>query len=150
MGQERYWPPFCRVLGRPDLIDDPKYNSVDVRYENREELVRVLEEVFASRTRGEWETTLRGNSELIWERVQRNLDLPNDPQVMANSYIVEYDHPVIGPSNWIQTPVTYSKTPLSMRKTAPALGENTEEILTDLLGYTWDDVVALKDKRAIL
>ena len=150
MGQERYWPPFCRAIDRPDLIDDPRFHSSDSRYEKREELTRLLDEVFASRTILEWETALRGNSEIIWERVQRNLDLPKDPQVMANSYIVEFDHPVIGPSHWLQTPVTYSKTPLSTRKMAPALGENTEEILIDLLGYTWEDVVAFKDKKAIL
>ena len=69
---------------------------------------------------------------------------------MANGYIVEYDHPVIGPSHWLQTPVTYSKTPLSTRKMAPALGENTEESLTGLLGYTWDDIATLKDKNVIL
>ncbi|MCH7626490.1 MAG: CoA transferase [Chloroflexi bacterium] len=150
MGQERYWPPFCRAIDRPDLIDDPRFHSSDSRYEKREELTRLLDEVFASRTILEWETALRGNSEIIWERVQRNLDLPKDPQVTANSYIVEFDHPVIGPSHWLQTPVTYSKTPLSTRKMAPALGENTEEILIDLLGYTWEDVVAFKDKKAIL
>ena len=150
MGQERYWPPFCRAIDRLDLIDAPRFDTADARYENREELARMLDEVFASRTRDEWETILRGNSEIIWERVQRNLDLPNDPQIKANNYIVEFDHPVIGPSNWLQTPVTYSKTPLSTRKMAPALGENTEEILIDLLGYTWEDVVALKDNHAIL
>ena len=150
MGQERYWPPFCHALDRPDLIDDPRFADADTRFENREELVRVLDEVFASRTLDEWGENLRGNREIIWERVQRTLDLPSDPQVAANNYIVEYDHPVIGRSNWLQTPITYGKTPLSTRKMAPALGENTEEILTDLLGYTWDDIVALKDKKAIL
>ena len=69
---------------------------------------------------------------------------------MANEYIVNYNHPVIGSSNWLQTPVTYSKTPLSTKKMAPALGENTEEILIALLGYTWDEIVALKDKNVIL
>ena len=110
----------------------------------------MLDLVFASKTIEEWQLTLHGNSEIIWERVQRNLDLPNDPQVKANDYIVQFDHPLIGPSNWLQTPVTYSKTPLSTRKMAPALGENTEDILTNLLGYTWDEVVILKDKKAIL
>ena len=71
-------------------------------------------------------------------------------QVVANDYIVQYDHPAIGLSNWLQTPVNYSKTPLSTRKMAPSLGENTEETLADLLGYTWDDILALKDKNVIL
>ena len=150
MGQERYWLPFCSVVSRPDLIDDSRFNTMESRYENRRELVELLDAHFLTRTSAEWEESLRGNSDIIWERVQRNLDLPSDPQVVANDYIVQYDHPAIGISNWLQTPVNYSKTPLSTRKMAPALGENTEETLVDLLGYTWDDIVALKDKNVIL
>ena len=150
MGQERYWLPFCSVVGRPDLIDDSRFNTMERRYENRRELVALLDAHFLTRTSAEWEESLRGTSDIIWERVQRNLDLPSDPQVVANDYIVQYNHPAIGLSNWLQTPVNYSKTPLSTRKMAPALGENTEETLVDLLGYTWDDIVALKDKNVIL
>ena len=150
MGQERYWLPFCSVVGRPDLIDDSRFNTMERRYENRRELVELLDAHFLTRTSAEWEESLRGNSDIIWERVQRNLDLPSDPQVVANDYIVQYDHPAIGLSNWLQTPVNYSNTPLSTRKMAPTLGENTEETLVDLLGYTWDDIVALKDKNVIL
>ena len=150
MGQERYWLPFCSVVGRPDLIDDSRFNTMERRYENRRELVELLDAHFLTRTSAEWEESLRRNSDIIWEWVQRNLDLPSDPQVVANDYIVQYNHPAIGLSNWLQTPVNYSKTPLSTRKMAPALGENTEETLVDLLGYTWDDIVALKDKNVIL
>jgi crotonobetainyl-CoA:carnitine CoA-transferase CaiB-like acyl-CoA transferase len=150
MGQERYWPPFCDVVGRPDLIADSRFNTVELRYENRRELVELLDAHFLTRTSAQWEESLRGNDDIIWERVQRNLDLPSDPQVVANDYIVRFDHPAIGPSNWLQTPVNYSKTPLSTRKMAPTLGENTEETLVDLLGYTWDDIVVLKDKNVIL
>ena len=150
MGQERYWLPFCSVVGRPDLIDDSRFNTMESRYENRRELVELLDAHFLTRTSAEWEESLRGNSDIIWERVQRNLDLPSDPQVVANDYIVQYNHPAIGLSNWLQTPVNYSNTPLSTMKMAPALGENTEETLVDLLGYTWDDIVALKDKNVIL
>lgn len=46
--------------------------------------------------------------------------------------------------------MSYSETPLYTRKMAPALGENTEQILIDLLGYTWDDIAAMRDEGAIL
>ena len=150
MGQDRYWAPFCRALGRMDLVEDSRFSTMEARYENRVELVELLDEVFASKSSEEWVRILTGNDEVIWERVQRTLDLPSDPQVVANSYVVDFDHPVLGPTKWTQTPVTYSKTPLSTRKMAPAHGENTEEILIDLLGYTWDDLVALKDRGVIL
>ncbi len=51
---------------------------------------------------------------------------------------------------WPLMPLICSKSPVSNRKAAPALGENTEEILTEMLGYSWDDVVALKNEGVIL
>ena len=91
-----------------------------------------------------------GNEEIIWERVQDVFDLPNDPQVKANNYIVDYVHPIAGPTKWLQTPLGYSKTPLSTRKMAPVHGENTEEILIETLGYTWDDIATMQSEGVIL
>ena len=68
---------------------------------------------------------------------------------MANDYIVEFDQPVIGPSHLAQTPVAYSRTPLSTRKKASAHGENTEEILIERLDFNWNDIVSLKCKGVI-
>ncbi len=64
--------------------------------------------------------------------------------------VVEFDHPSIGKSMWPLTPLAYSETTVSNRKAAPTLGENTEEILTEMLGYSWDDVVELKNAGVIL
>ena len=151
MGQgDRYWPTFCKAINRLDLIDNPKFSNMTVRFDNRVELIEILDSVFVTLPRLEWERRLKESGDLIWERVQRTLDLPNDPQVIANEYVVDFDHPVIGSSKWLQTPVTYSKTPLSTRKMAPAHGEDTEEILINLLGYDWDEILSLKMEGAIL
>ena len=78
------------------------------------------------------------------------VDLPNDLQVIANNYIVDFDHPIAGPTKWLQTPLGYSKTPISTRKMAPVHGENTEEILVETLGYSWDDIATLQSEGVIL
>ena len=88
--------------------------------------------------------------DLIWERVQSIMDLPKDPQVVENNYLVEFDHPTLGRTMWHQTPLAFNKTPISTRKMAPMHGEDTENILIDLLDYTWDDIVELKDGGVIL
>ena len=100
--------------------------------------------------RDEWERRLSEAGDLIYEKVQRTLDLRNDPQVVENNYVIDYDHPVLGPSKWLQTPVAYSKNPVSTRKMAPAHGEDTESVLIDLLDYTWDDIASLQEERVIL
>ena len=50
----------------------------------------------------------------------------------------------------IMPPWQFSKTPLTTRKTAPELGQHTEEVLTETLGYSWDDITAFKEKGVIL
>ena len=151
MGQsDRYWPIFCKGLNRLELLEDDRYNSMDARYENRAELIALLDEIFKTRTRVEWEKRMLEAGDLIFERVQRTLDLASDPQVIENEYIVDFDHAALGKTKWLQTPVTFSKTPVSTRKMAPAQGENTEELLIELLDYSWDDIAELQGQGVIL
>ena len=147
---DRYWPPFCEAIGHRELIDDPRFNGMELRSENRVELVRLLDGIFESKPRDEWEGMFAGNGEIIWTRVQDVFDLPDDPQVIANNYIVDYDHPVLGLSKWIRTPVGYSSTPISDVKAAPAHGANTEEILIESLGCSWEDISKLQEEGVIL
>ena len=151
MGQgDRYWPTFCKAIDREDLVDDPRFNSMRARREHLETLIAMLDAIFASRPRSEWETRLREAGDLIWERVQTVLDLPHDPQVIANQYLVEFNHPVLGPTMWHQTPVTYSETPVSTRKMAPLHGEDTEDVLRNLLRYDPVHIAALRDAKVIV
>ena len=147
---DRYWPDFCNAMERPDLIEDERYNNMDARANNREELVNLLDDVFITRPREEWGKKMDAQGGIIWERVQDIWDLPNDPQVIENNYLIDFDHPVLGPTKWLQTPVTYSETPVSTRKMAPEHGEDTEEILLDVLGYSWEDISSLQEEGAIL
>ncbi len=147
---DRYWPTFCKALEREDLITNNRFNSMSARRENREELIAILDDIFIGRTRADWENRLDAAGDLIWERVQSILDLPDDPQVTQNSYLIDFEHSTLGQTKWHQTPIAYSETPVSTRKLAPAHGENTEQILIDLLGYTWDDISALKEQGVIL
>jgi crotonobetainyl-CoA:carnitine CoA-transferase CaiB-like acyl-CoA transferase len=69
--------------------------------------------------------------------------------VVANEYIVDYDHPEIGKTKVVGVPVILSKTPGNPLGRAPELGENTEMILTELLGYSWEDVAKLREGGVI-
>ena len=76
MGQsDRYWPTFCKGLNRLELLEDDRYNSMDARYENRAELIALLDGIFKTRTRDEWEKRMLEAGDLIFERVQHTLDL---------------------------------------------------------------------------
>jgi crotonobetainyl-CoA:carnitine CoA-transferase CaiB-like acyl-CoA transferase len=151
MGQsDRYWPTFCAAIDRADLVTNSRFNSMAARRQNVEELVALLDAVFATRTRDAWEQLLTNAGDLIWERVQTVLDLPHDPQVIANKYLTEFEHPVLGRTTWHQTPVSYSQTPVSTRKMAPQHGEDTQDILHNLLGYSPEDITALQEAKVIV
>ena len=145
---DRYWPSFARALGLDELIEDPRFRDTPARGKNRVELIRILDERFAQRTYAEWESVLREARDLIFAPVQRLSELVDDPQVRANGYIADVDHPLLGPIKLADHPVRYSETPHSIRSVAPELGEHTEEILLEL-GYDWADITRFQDRRAI-
>jgi crotonobetainyl-CoA:carnitine CoA-transferase CaiB-like acyl-CoA transferase len=146
---DRYWKDFCVALGISELIDDPRFDSMKTRGKNHRELVAILDKVFATKPRAEWMKILKEGGDFIYTIVNTISDLPDDPQVIANNYIVDYDHQGFGKTKLVGVPVILSETPGNPRGRAPELGESTEMILTEKLGYSWDDVAKLRDEGAI-
>ena len=147
---DRHWEPLASVLGIPELIDDPRFATMADRAGNAGELVEVLDTIFATKTFEEWDRTFREGGDFIYARVQSIEELEEDPQVIANDYITTVDHPVVGPVKMCNHPVIYSDTPAGIWQEAPELGQHTEEILIDELGYDWDGIQALREAGAIL
>jgi len=146
---DRYWQDFCRTVGIPELVNDERFHDMRARTSNHRVLVAVLDRVFAARPRAEWMKILKEGGDFIYTIVNNIADLPEDPQVVANGYVVDYEHPVIGQTRLVGVPVILEKTPGNPRGRAPELGEHTETILTELLGYSWDDIAKLQEAGVI-
>jgi crotonobetainyl-CoA:carnitine CoA-transferase CaiB-like acyl-CoA transferase len=147
---DRYWAHFARALGRPELATDPRFAELRARAQNAEACVAILDEAFASRPRADWLAILHESAgDFIFTVVNSVDDLVDDPQVRANDYVVDFDHPSFGKTAMIGMPVGLSETPGGIRTAAPELGQHTEELLTELLGYSWDEVGALRAAGAI-
>jgi crotonobetainyl-CoA:carnitine CoA-transferase CaiB-like acyl-CoA transferase len=147
---DRYWADFARIIGRPDLVDDSRFDTMAHRSENSEVCVAMLDEIFASRTRDEWLERIRSDgADLIYTIVNSVDDLPSDPQVRANGYVTEVEHPQHGAIEMVGLPVTLSETPGSIRRVAPELGQHTEEVLLDVLDWDWERIGALREKKVI-
>jgi crotonobetainyl-CoA:carnitine CoA-transferase CaiB-like acyl-CoA transferase len=149
MIQDRYWKDFCNAVGIQELIDDPRFNNMRARGKNRRELIEILDKVFATKPRDEWMHILKHGGDFIYTVVNSINDLPTDPQVLANEYVVDYEHPELGKMQVVGVPVILSQTPGNPRGRAPELGENTEMILTEMLGYSWDDVAKFREAGII-
>ena len=147
--QDRHWGNFCQAIGRAEMENNPLFETADKRRENRGEMISIMDKIFATRTCDEWISVLQEFPDFIYERVNSVSDLPDDPQVVANDYIVDFSHPTIGDIKMINVPVTFSETPGGIRTAAPECGQDTEEVLTEICGYSWDDIAALRDAEVI-
>jgi len=145
----RYWKDFCTAVGIPELINDSRFTDVKSLGKNHKELVAILDKVFATKPRDEWMKILKKGGDFIYTVVNKISDLPEDPQVTANEYVVDYDHPSIGKTKVVGVPIILSETPGNPRGRAPEFGEHTEMILTELLGYSWEEVGKLRDDEVI-
>ncbi len=147
---QRYWTQFCKVMDLEHLEKDPKFCGEWERRDNNIELIGIFDKAFLARTRDEWADLFQeqGKQFVAWERVQTIPDLLTDPQVIANDYIMDYDHPVLGKIKTQPFPLTFSDASVGPRNPAPEFGQHTEEVLLDI-GYTWDDIAALADKEVI-
>lgn len=141
------WPDFCRAIERPEWENDPRFNNVEVRVQNCKELIRMLDDIFASKTMEDWERRFKENN-CIYSRIQSPTEVVADPQAIANNFFTEIDHPIAGKMRLVTTPVTFKQNPASARTPAPGVGQHNEEILLDL-GYSWEDIVRLKDEGVI-
>ncbi|MCH8870805.1 MAG: CoA transferase [Chloroflexi bacterium] len=146
---DRYWADFARALGIEELIHDAKFHDMDARGENRGELIAILDRKFAEKTYHQWAEILERSGDFIFSPVQRLSELEDDPQVIANGYIADVDHPTLGPIKLADHPLRYSETPHSIRTVAPELGQHTEEILLEM-GFDWEGIAGLQEKGVIL
>ena len=146
---DRYWPPFAAAMGIPELIDDPRFDSLTARTENGHELVQILDKRFATKSYEEWDSVFREAGDFIYAKVQSLSELEHDPQVIANHYISTVPHPTLGEAKMCSHPVIYSETPAGIWREAPELGQHTEEVLLEV-GYDWGDIEKLRDSGAIL
>ena len=144
---DRFWPDLCRRIGRPDLIEDPRFADGMSRFQNRTECVAELDAVFGSRTLAEWKAAL-AEAEGVWAPVQTAAELHDDPQVVANGYVtqVKRDDGVTFPL--VANPVQFDGGEVVLHP-APEHGQHTEEILLEL-GCSWDEIAGHKQSGAIL
>jgi crotonobetainyl-CoA:carnitine CoA-transferase CaiB-like acyl-CoA transferase len=142
INREKFWAPLCRELGIPEIADDPRFSTTEAREENCVELIEIFDRVFAQITYEEWDKIVHEN-DFIATKVNELTDLAADEQILANEYIKEQEHPVLGPWKWVTTPLRYTKTPVSIRTPAPEIGEHTDEVLQEYLGYTAEEIAQL-------
>src|SRR5208283_95224 len=144
---EQRWPSFCRIVGIQHLEKDPEYSDNVIRNFHGDKIQRVLDEIFPTKTTGEWLSELTGADILATEVIDYREMLKSE-QARVNGYLLELDHPVAGKVLVSGAPVTINGEVAAAAEPAPELGQHTEEVLLEL-GYTWNEIGALRDTGAV-
>ena len=135
IGNQNQFVRFCELVGRPDLVKDPRFADNPARVDHRDELITILNEIFPTRGSRDWIDTLE-KAGVPCGPINTIADVFADPQVKARGMRLELQHPVLGAVPSVASPINYSKTKISYDRAAPMLGEHTDEVLRDLLGVT--------------
>jgi crotonobetainyl-CoA:carnitine CoA-transferase CaiB-like acyl-CoA transferase len=124
------WTAFCRATGLQRLEADPAWRDGATRHERAGELASIIEAVTATRTTGDWVTTLT-EAGVPCGRINDLATVFADDHLAARGLFVDLPHPLLGSVRAIGSPLHLSETPPVMRRAAPLLGEHTREVLTE-------------------
>lgn len=144
------WPDFCKAVGIEGLEKDPKFENTEKRAKHCEELIEILDRVFATKPRDEWVAIIGKFHRIMFSPILEGVEVATDPQATENQYVVEYDFPALGGNTkTVGCAVNFRKTPAGIQGPAPEFGQHTEEVLLDLGGYSWDELNQLKEEEVI-
>jgi formyl-CoA transferase len=139
---ERWWPAFSELVGIDR--DDPRFNTHEKRCDdNRLEMMQVLEDKFRQQPANHWRDGF--NERQLSADVIEDFAFPaSDAQATRNRYVLELDHPHLGAIKTLGFPIFMSDSTAELRSMAPCVGQHTGAVLHETLGYSADEIDAMK------
>ena len=125
LNEDRQWPTLARCLAREDLISDPRFATRADRHARSLELIKIFDEIFATRPLAEWRKLLDGNG-LVFGVVGILDDIPTDRQMLDNEVLVPFENDTM---LTINSPIWVSGASKVPPRKAPGIGEHSDEIL---------------------
>jgi formyl-CoA transferase len=133
VGNDRQFESLCNFIDKPELSSDPRFAKNSARVQNREEMIPLLKPVFETKTVHEWLSLI--GDEFPCGPINNLNQVFSMPQVEAREMLIHMKHPTIGDLPLVGSPLKFSDTPVEYRLPPPRLGEHTEQVLKELLGY---------------
>jgi formyl-CoA transferase len=131
---DKLWPPFARAVGRPDLVEDPRFAEPGPRRAHAQELIAILDKTFASEDAAHWKARLEAH-DIPFAILPTYAEVARDPQMRANGMLVDFEHPRFGRLETVDSPISVAGVPKAPPRAAPDLGQHTRQVLADI-GYT--------------
>jgi benzylsuccinate CoA-transferase BbsF subunit len=143
------WGRLARVLGRPELITDPKFADLAARKSNEDELDVIITQWTSGRSAREAVETLQRAGIAAAVVADNKYLAEEDSHLAARDYFVYREHPEAGTRQHAGMPWKLSRTETKVRAAAPTIGQHTDEVLTGLLGYSAEQVAKFRSEGAL-
>lgn len=137
------WEAFAKAIGKPELLTDPRFSTAAERANNRFVLAEIIERWLQSFSTREEPLAILAEHRIISSAVLDVGQAANHPQMKARDALREVAHPGIGPLPLPVTPMRFSDALVAIRGRTPALGEDNESILSQILDFTPEQIAAL-------
>ncbi|MGZ8154269.1 MAG: CaiB/BaiF CoA transferase family protein [Burkholderiales bacterium] len=147
-GNDNLFRKFCEVAGCQDLARDARFETNAGRVENRDAITALLTDIFAKRTTREWVKGLEAAG-VPNGPINNIRQVFEEPQAIARGLRFELPHPTAGSVPLVASPMRFSATPVEQKQAPPILGENTEEILREVLGLDAGAIAELRAARIV-
>ena len=148
IGNDGQFQRFCEEAACRELADDERFKTNPLRNTHRPELIPLLDKIMETRSSGEWIATLKEVA-VPCGPINTIEEVFEDPQVQHRGLKIELDHPVSGKVSNVANPIKFSDTPIEYSKAAPMLGEDTDEVLKEVLGKSSAEINELRKKKII-
>ena len=143
VGNDSQYARLCDVIGRPELASDERFATNASRVKNRDALIVILREIFATRTMRQWLEALE-HAGIPCGPINTIADVFADPQVQARGVRLDLPHPSIGLAPSVANPIKYSATPIDYRLAPPMLGAHTDEVLREILDVSPAEIARMR------
>jgi crotonobetainyl-CoA:carnitine CoA-transferase CaiB-like acyl-CoA transferase len=148
VGNDGQFAKFCQVAGRPELADDPRFAKNQDRVRHRGVLVPLLEQVMKQKRKADWLAALEA-AKVPCGAINNLDEVFADPHVRERGMVTAWSHPLADPVRLVASPLKLSGTPVRSDLPPPLLGEHTDEVLRELLGYDAARIAALRAQEVI-
>ena len=145
---DKHWRNFFEIVGRPEVLKDPRYSTLNARSMHISDMYAMVEALAPSRTTAEW-VKLLDEGQIPNAPVSRPADLFEDPHLVWRQLFKKYPHPSEGEIMMVEPPMRMSRTPPAIRSMAPLQGADSRAVLAEA-GVSKADIAALAKSGALI
>jgi crotonobetainyl-CoA:carnitine CoA-transferase CaiB-like acyl-CoA transferase len=148
VGNDGQFAKFCQVAGRPEIATAPRFAKNQDRVRNRAVLVPLLEEIMRTRRKSEWLPALEA-AKVPCGAINNLAEVFADAHVRERGMVHRWEHPLAGSMDLVASPLKLGGTPVRTDSPPPLLGQHTDEVLAEVLGWTAERIAALRAQEVL-